>query len=163
MLHQNGANVYRQSYAHTSLQSPFFYRNGERWYWAPDTLHYDKPRIAGKEVLPGIFRSIRSSNGWRYDANCLNIAIPILDLLESHGLQRIQVIIRYKDCEICYETTTTAFRVHGQYQPYAGGQISLARPYWTVDGQPITNPDAKQVVPQVVVLDFADQQKVAAS
>lgn len=85
----------------------------------------------------GIFRSVRTGRGRRYDNDSLNIRKSILEEIERDGLSIVEIVICYRRLHInvIYAATIETIRTQGA-QEYLDGcwQYSLPREYWSING-----------------------------
>lgn len=161
MLQQN------QRAVNTGRATAHTYFQRAKRYMVPNTPPDEKPRTAAFGYFDDlVLRSVRTSDGRRYESDEIAFLICILDEAEQDGFDDLEVVINYRklNTQITYSTTISYLREHGRrVLGVSGWELTMPRCMWSIDGNPPTGPQ-KQPEPaaqQSALFDFAEPVRKA--
>ena len=126
MISRNDDGVNRQAYAHTKR------------YLVPNPRQNERPLTAAIGYFDsGILRSVRTSDGRRYDGDAIAFLISVLDEAVADGLRTVEVVVTYRrsQSQTTYTTTIDNLRQHGQrLLGISGWELAMPRDQWSING-----------------------------
>lgn len=129
-------------------------------YAVPNTLPNERPLTAAIGYFDsGILRSVRTSDGRRYDGDAIAILISVLDAAVADGLHTVEVVVTYRrsQTQTTYTTTIDDLRQHGRrLMGVSGWELAMPRDLWSINGHA---PVAHQPV-QVALFDMPAGRKL---
>jgi hypothetical protein len=115
----------------------------------------------------GILRSVRTSDGRRYEDDEIAFLIRILDEAEQDGFDDLEVVVSYRktQTQVTYATTIDYLREHGRrVLGVSGWELSMPRYLWLADGQPQPQPQPKRQpeteAQQAALFVFAEPRRI---
>lgn len=133
-------------------------------YPVPNTPPGEKPRTAAIGYFAsGILRSVRTSDGRRYDGDELAMLECVVDDGDADGLSVAEIVVNYRKTNTVatYATTIEYLQQYGQRRMgVSGWELSMPRYLWSIDGNPPTGqpqpPPAPQPATQPALFDYAE-------
>lgn len=123
-----------------------------RRYLVPGTEHEERPRTAAVGFFDaGVLRSVRSSDGRRYDGDEIALLVEIMEQAERDGLSALEVVIHYRktQAERTYRTDFDTLRRYGRrVLGVSGWELALPLCHWSIDGQPPAGEGATPNTPE---------------
>lgn len=110
-----------------------------------------------------VVRSVRTSDGRRYDGDEIAVLISVLDEAENDGFDDLEIAINYRKTNTVttYATTIEYLRQHGRRAlGVSGWELSMPRSMWSIDGaQPTGEPQAQPVAAQPTLFDMPAERR----